>query len=130
MKKKITIVSLIIVSLAILSVTFFWFLSSREALGEDNDIVWDGVTVSSTFSGGNGTMENPYVISSGGDLALLKQLIDGNEGDSYNKAYYVLGENINLGSHEIEPICINHPFSGNLDGKGHTIKNITIKIKE
>ena len=130
MKKRITIISLTIVSLAILSVTFFWFYTGKAAHGIDDEMAWDGETISSTFSGGNGTKENPYQIKNGADIALLKQLIDGENGESYNKLYYVLDDNINLGSHEIEPIGIKNPFSGNLDGKGHTIKNISIKKKE
>ena len=130
MKKRITTIILIIVSLIILIVAFFWFFIGREAHGEDTDIIWDGTTISATFSGGNGTEENPYLISNGEDLAYFKQLIDGEEGEQYNKLYYALSENINLGSNEIEPIGIKHPFKGNFDGKGHTIKNITIKKKD
>ena len=59
MKKKVLTISLAIVFLAVLSVAFFFVYTDRPALAEDTDTVWDGSTIATSFSGGNGTKENP-----------------------------------------------------------------------
>lgn len=92
---------------------------------------WDGVSISSSFSSGNGSEENPYVIKSGADLAYFKEVIEGLNSDSYNSAYYVLGNDIDLGDNEFRSIGIVENekekfFKGFLDGNGYTIKNVKI----
>ena len=92
---------------------------------------WDGVSVSSSFSSGNGTEENPYTISSGEDLAYFKSLIEGLNYNTYNEQYYVLTNDIDLGDHEFGAIGIiendvEKLFKGHFDGNGYTIKNAQI----
>ncbi len=88
--------------------------------------VWSGETATS-FSGGNGTVDNPYQISRGEELAYFKKVIEGNESDSYKDKYYVITDNIDMAGLSFEPIGIeNKTFSGHFDGQGHTIVNLKI----
>lgn len=66
------------------------------------------------FSQGNGTSNNPYVITTADDLKAVKD---------NPSAYYVLGADIDFGGALIEPLG---DFSGTLDGKGHTISGFGI----
>ena len=126
MKKKVLTISLTIVFLAVLSVAFFFLYTDKPVLGEQIDTVWDGSTVATSFSGGNGTKDNPYLIKTGAELAYFQQLLAEDEAVSYQKLYYALADDINLGSNKLDPIGIENSFSGNFDGRGHTIKNISI----
>ena len=86
---------------------------------------WDGVTISTIFSAGNGTEDNPYEIKSGADLAYFKSLLEGDMASSYADKYYRLTNNINLGNHEFN---INNqvPFTGVLDGDAYKIYDATM----
>ena len=127
MKKKVLTISLSIVFLAVLSVAFFFIYTDKAVLGEQTDIIWDGSTIATSFSGGNGTKENPYLIKNGEELAYLKQVLDGNQAEGYRGLYYELTSDINLGSHKLGPIGVNSSFAGSFDGKGYTIKNASIE---
>ena len=126
MKKKVVTISLAVVFLAVFSVAFFFVYTDKPVLGEKTDIIWDGSTVATSFSGGNGTKDNPYLIRNGEQLAFLKQLLDEDQAAGYQKLYYELADDINLGSHNLGMIGLNNAFSGNFDGKGYTIENISI----
>ncbi len=81
---------------------------------------WDG-SVSTSFLG-NGQANNPYLITSGADLAYLRNRVNANV--TYENQYFQLTNNIDLDGREWEPIGeYNRPFRGNLDGGGRTIKN-------
>ena len=128
MKKRIITISTIIIILAVFSVAFFLVYTNRSAFADKTAIIWDGTTVATSFHGGNGTEDNPYLINDGTELAYLKQLLDGTEAESYNYLYYRLTDNINLGSNPLGTIGNKDvPFTGTLDGDGYTIENITIK---
>jgi hypothetical protein len=73
---------------------------------------WDGNKATS-FSGGSGTMWDPYIITTGGQLLLVKD---------YPSKYFALGGNIDLNNKNWLPFS----FSGTLDGKGYTISNLYI----
>lgn len=79
--------------------------------------VWDG-TKSSSFAGGSGTFADPYLIKTGGQLALMA--------DYSNKNFKLLN-NINLNDIAWKPIP---DFSGYFDGNGNEIKNIKINRSE
>ena len=97
---------------------------------------WDGTTVSTALEG-EGTETNPYVLSSGANLAYLANSVNG--GESYSGKYFVLSKNINLNIG-----TSTNPFSGNFDGKNYsidglmnsfidyaselTIKNLTVNV--
>lgn len=98
---------------------------------DEQGYCWDG-TIADSYAGGDGTAENPYLISNGKQLALLAYETNiGTGGD----AFYKLTANINLekcsggyntwtsiGVPEIEttPRC----FTGHFDGGGNYILNL------
>ncbi len=104
--------------------------------------VWDG-TSASGFAGGSGTKDNPYLISTGEQLALLAQIVNGTAQNVTTNAdkddYYKLTNSIDLNGIEWTPIgqslkakydTENHwsnntaVFSGNFDGNGYTIAGL------
>jgi hypothetical protein len=66
------------------------------------------------FAGGEGTAENPYLISTIADLQQVK---------SNTAAYYKLANDIDATGFDFTPIT---GFSGTLDGAGFTISNLSI----
>ena len=99
-------------------------LTAKNSFSNDPEEKWDGVTIASSFSAGNGTLDNPYIIKSGAEFAYFKKLIEGENANLYNDKYYKLGSSINFDNHEIEAIA--GVFSGVFDGDGYTLKNIKI----
>ena len=86
-----------------------------------------------TYSGGSGTAEDPYRISTAEDLIAM-----GLNTDDYGKSF-VLTADIDLAgqSFTMAPIAADTggiggesfegtPFTGTLDGQGHAIRNLTI----
>lgn len=92
------------------------------------DEVWDGVEVATSFSGGNGSKENPYQIRNGQELAYLKKVVEENLFPNLKDQYFVLESDIDLGGQNWQGISttMKNSFSGHLDGKGYTIKNFKI----
>ena len=99
-----------------------------------SDGAWDG-SIDTAFAGGTGTESNPYQIADGAQLAYLASEV--NKGQPYENSYFVLTADIDLANHDWTPIGNSfsdalfggtdyHLFAGNLDGKGHTIFNISI----
>ena len=78
---------------------------------------WDGESISSSFSSGNGSEENPFIINNGADLNYFRSLMSD---DTYNSLHYKLGNDIDLDSHLFTTI---DTFKGTLDGDGYTIYN-------
>ncbi len=126
MKKRVLTYTLTIVFLAVFSVAFFFIYTDKPALGENTEIIWDGSTVATSFSGGNGTKDNPYLIKNGEELAYFKQLLDGDQAEGYKGLYYELTDDINLGSHDLGGIGGQVPFSGYFDGNGKIISNVSM----
>ena len=98
------------------------------------DGAWDG-SIATAFAGGSGTENDPYQIDDGAQLAYLASEV--NKGQTYEKSYFVLTADIDLTNHDWTPIGNSFSdalfggtnyflFAGNLDGKGHTIFNISI----
>ena len=96
---------------------------------------WDG-SVATAFAGGDGTDSNPYQIADGAQLAYLASEVN-KEGKTYENSYFVLTADIDLNNHDWTPIGNSFSdalfggtdyslFAGNLDGKGHTIFNVSI----
>jgi len=73
---------------------------------------WDGSPASS-FSGGDGSSYNPYIIKTGGELLLMKD---------YSDKCFKIANNIDLDNHNWLPF----QFDGSLDGDGHTVSNLLI----
>lgn len=80
---------------------------------------------------GYGKKDKPYVIGTAGQLAGLAVLVA--NGESFAGKYFKLSANIDLagkiwlgiGMMNNEATDVNHPFSGNFDGNGYVIKNLT-----
>ena len=98
------------------------------------DSAWDG-SIATAFAGGSGTENDPYQIADGAQLAYLASEV--NKGQTYENSYFVLTADIDLANHDWTPIGNSFSdalfgrtdyrlFAGNLDGKGHTIFNISI----
>ena len=103
----------------------------------DGTEVWDG-SIAESFAGGKGTKDDPYQIATGSQLAYFAKRVNAEEyGEKYADTYFELTEDIDLGGKEWTPvgetvadlIMGGHKyfvFSGNFDGNGYTIKNLTI----
>lgn len=117
------------------------------------DWIWDG-TVATSFAGGSGTKDDPYLISNGAELAYLSEkvfhAVNNKTGvvaedmtsvavhptgtDEWHSAYTIYGgkyfkltDDIDLGNREWLPIGRETSrFNGNFDGNGHVIKNVNI----
>ncbi len=116
------VVSVLIVLIACFSIVSL--LTAKNSFSNDTEERWDGVSAASSFSSGNGTVDNPYIINNGEEFYYFKLLIEGDHSNIYNDKYYKLGNNINLDNHEWNPI--NGTFKGNFDGNGYAIKNAKI----
>lgn len=83
--------------------------------GQNNPVI-------ATFSGGTGTPQDPYLISSPEDLLAMSEL-QGN--GKYLESSYKLTANIDLGDHAWVPLGGEGPmFTGTFDGNG---KKITLR---
>ena len=116
----VLVVSLIIIHMA-----------SSTAVVNNIEGVWDGVEIATSFSGGNGTKENPYQISKGSELAYLKQIVEQNIFPDLKDKYFILTADIDLGENNWQGIGTKteteeFAFSGHLDGQGYSISNMKI----
>lgn len=88
---------------------------------------WDGTTVR-VYSGGDGTKEAPYEISSAAELAYLAKMV--NAGEPYEDTYFILTEDIDLNRKKWTAIGTSMTeFCGHFDGGGHVVSNLYIKKK-
>lgn len=78
---------------------------------------WDGESISSSFSSGNGSEDNPFIINNGADLNYFRSLMSD---ETYNSLHYKLGNDIDLDNHLFTTV---DTFKGTLDGDGYTIYN-------
>nr|QOV09110.1 hypothetical protein HULAa32G3_00030 [uncultured Actinomycetes bacterium] len=97
----------------------------------DNSATSSPFTVSTTvvdsdaFSGGNGSPENPFLISTPAQLDLVR---------CHTSKHFKLVKDLNLSGIDWMPIGeeadeYSNIWSGNINGNGHTIKNLTINQK-
>ena len=92
--------------------------------------VWDG-SVATSFSGGSGTQEDPYLISKASELAFLAKSINTRNNKYYDK-HYRLTHSIDLAGIEWTPIgqYLSYDeitaFQGHFDGNGYIITNLKI----
>lgn len=113
-------------------------------LNDDTDSdVWDGKPAEK-FAGGAGTVDDPYKISTGAELAYLAQQV--NAGESYSGKYFTLTSDIQLneldkygmpkaaegqtGAYPWIPIGNKKKFQGTFDGAGHTVEGLYINEKK
>ena len=135
MKKNLNIrtkIYLYFAALFILAVTSFGiysFITIVYTLADPDG--WDGYTVATSFSLGNGTKENPYIIKDASEYMYFKQLIEGDNSFAYSNLYYSLGNDIDFNQNAIKPIGViegeeERIFAGHFDGAGHSLKNFKI----
>ena len=90
---------------------------------------WNG-TAASAYAGGTGTQQDPYRISTAGQLAYLAKEV--NAGDNYKGKYFALTNDISLSGHAWAPIGISTPsgdyapFDGVFNGLGHVVTGLVI----
>ena len=78
----------------------------------------------SLYSGGSGTVTDPWVISTVDDLQKLAETV--NDGESYSGKYFIQDTDLDLMGITWEPIgYTGYYFSGHYDGKNHSISNAT-----
>ena len=136
MKTLIKTTAILLAALIITSVLPFHVFAAEigdEAVGTMDLPIWDG-SISSNYSGGDGTPGNPYIINHGADLALLAKKV--NSGTNYSSKYFKIGKDIILNDYsDWESWSVyNKPqniftsigssdrkFNGNIDGLNHTI---------
>lgn len=72
---------------------------------------------------GSGTQEDPYLITTPGELEEIHQDLDG---------YYRLAKDINLIDIDWTPVgsTAHGAFTGTLDGQGHTISNLILRLED
>ena len=118
LRKEIYIVFGIIVTILLA-----WRISSTLTTKVSSS-AWDGV-VSTSFSGGNGSVDNPYIIGSAGDYAYFKNLMESSDAVVYADKAYKLDVSFDYNDYDIS---INNtvPFSGTIDGNYKYIYNAKI----
>lgn len=145
MKKKLTIIALVLVSgfsvAAFATSTVAWFTSGTHiAFGNDpNNVNVTGGSFASYYESGSGKENDKYVISDKihlYNLAWLQYIGYYNayktsfQEDAPNdivQCYFVLKNDIDMGGLTLPPIGTEkYPFLGNFDGQGYTISNFTI----
>ncbi len=136
---------LLVLLLSVFFVTLI-FANSFNSFGEGN--IWTG-KVATDFKG-EGTKENPYVITLAEELALLSRNV--RYGNSYDGCYFELGADIILNdssnwqewgtinengeviapANTWTPIGLydNYGFEGNFDGKNHTVSGMYVNNVE
>lgn len=92
--------------------------------------VYDGTPYyADSYESGDGSKDNPYLISN--DMQLAKLAHDVNNGVSFSGKYFKLTKDIDLSKALWTPIGVTNPstkrfFNGKFDGDGHTISNMHI----
>ena len=130
MNKKLFISFLAALVLTLVSFFIYSLVTGKITFGAVED-GWDGVSVATSFSVGNGTVDNPYIIKTPDEFMYFKQLIEGEHYESYQDKYYELGNDIDLGSKSTSGIGVivdeqERLFKGYFNGAGYTIKNVMI----
>ena len=89
---------------------------------------WDG-TVAEGFAFGDGSVDDPYQISSPEELAYLAQAINGADSSAYKSKNYQVVNDLDLGSVAFTPIggTNSKNFSGSFDGNDKVISNLYVE---
>ena len=92
---------------------------------------WDGTEKEDPA--GQGTVESPYQIENGAQLAWLADTV--NNAASVTKLYAELTDDIDLGGNPFTPIGTQsgyssvYPYQGSFDGQGHTITGLNVSAQ-
>ena len=92
--------------------------------------VWDGTSVSTSLAG-SGTLEDPYLIQSGADLAYIAEVVNALEVKTaaFSGNYFVMTKSIDLNGHELHIGTgsgwgTRQIFAGYLEGNNCSIRGI------
>ena len=97
-----SVISIFATLILLLFIYFIYsFIVDRTTLA--NEDKWDGVSIATSFSSGNGTIDNPYLISNGSEFIYFKNLIEGNDANLYKDKYYKLSNDIDFDNHSFLP---------------------------
>ena len=97
---------------------------SEVALVANTENAWNG-SIASSFAGGDGTVENPYLIANADQLALLGEVIS-NDNANYADKNYKLIANINLGGEEnVNKGIVFYPIGYHKEGGSVASVNLT-----
>lgn len=90
---------------------------------------------SKSFAGGTGSKEDPFKISTAGQLAYMANCINS---EFYQTCYFEMTNDIDISAHEWNPIGYAErqvnifygavPFKGYFDGKNHKVTGLTMKL--
>lgn len=104
---------------------------SEVAVVAETSNTWDG-TPSTSFAGGTGTEEDPFLISTAHELAYFRDQVDA--GNTYAGQFIKLNNSINLGHVNFDPIGYGYEcqkymsdgrtFNGTFDGGNRTITGL------
>lgn len=122
-----------LISIGLISVMLMTLLAVFPVSASDfTSEAWDG-SIGTAFDGGSGTVDDPYLISSGKTFAYLEWLVNTATSDDDEKAgfqdgkFFKLTQSIDLANKPWTPIGKASgvkTFNGTLDGAGYTIKNL------
>lgn len=117
MKKHALRILSIVISVLLAGASFGTF-----AFAEDT-APWNGSDIAEKFGQGTGTEDDPYLISSGAELAYLASTT--NEKTDYTDVYFEQTANIDLNEKPWTPIGgASGSFKGVYDGGGFTVKGL------
>lgn len=86
---------------------------------------WDKTTVATSFANGSGTEDDPYLITSGAELAYLRDQVD--TGNTYEGVYFKMGGSIDLAdSNFVIGEGATYTFGGVFDGNNCSIRGLNI----
>ncbi len=114
---------LVVIILLFFAVNFFIITSTFSE--KTSSSIWDG-TVAKKFKNGSGSVDDPYIINTGSELAYFFSIINGDESGEYFNKFYSLTNNINLNGKEFSFAQDGKSFSGVFDGNGYSIFNFKI----
>lgn len=89
-----------------------------------DSVPWD----SGSFASGNGTQEDPYIISSAEELIVLSNKVNNSSQYAvYADKYYLQTADIDMDGRAFTPVAASadSPFTGHYDGGDKTISNLT-----
>lgn len=141
MKKIMTILAIILFAFTCVGGSVFYLADIPAAVQEEKNKenydeneetnttasgYWSSYYASS-FAGGTGESDKPYLIETAEQLARMAYLINGSSSSSYNTKYYQLTADIDLAAHYWVPIANTSSleFRGSFFGGYHVIKNMT-----
>lgn len=129
-----SLAALLIIAISFSAISFAW-LAGGKYLNFPSS--FGGSAVSAYFAGGDGSEKNPFIIKNSVhlyNLAWLQYLGYFNQREDFNngrdQTYFALGSNVDMKGRAIPPIGTEqYPFIGNFDGKGFTVKKLTVSNK-